>query len=261
MSAEVPTAPIEVIVHPDESVLAEATAARLITRLIDAQSASGTASVVLTGGGVGVKTLEAVAASPARDAVDWSRVDVYWGDERFVPADSPDRNDAPALSLLGPLGIDPDRAHPMPTSDGPDGSDVDAAAARYAALLAEKADPAHRHVDDVVAFDIALIGIGPDGHCCSLFPDQPGPLETAESVIGVRDSPKPPSERISLTFRALNAADQVWVIASGEGKAAAVARALGGADPTHVPSAGARGHDRTLWLLDRDAASQLPPAL
>lgn len=248
----------EVVVTETAEALAADVAARVVVTLAAAQAERGYATVALTGGSILEKVFGALADSPDRSAVDWTRVDVYWGDERFVPAGSKDRNDVPALDLLSALPLDPARVHPMPSSDGPDGADLDAAAARYAALLAEKSDPAHRNADDVVAFDVALVGIGPDGHCCSLFPGQPGPQETTRSVIAVRDSPKPPPERLSLTFRALAAADQVWIIASGDGKATAVAEALGGANPAQVPSAGAQGHHRTLWLLDRDAAAKLP---
>jgi len=78
------------------------------------------------------------------------------------------------------------------------------------------------------------------------------------TVIAVPDSPKPPPTRISLTFRALDAANEVWFIASGASKAAAVALALSGAAPALVPAAGPHGRQRTLWLLDRDAAAELP---
>jgi 6-phosphogluconolactonase len=252
------TAAPERVVAPTAAALAEDVATRITATLAAAQTERGYATLALTGGSILEQVFGALADAADRTDVDWNRVDVYWGDERFVPAGSKDRNDVPAMDALSALPLDPARIHPMPSSDGPDGSDLDAAAARYAALLADRSDPNHRYADDIIAFDIALIGVGPDGHCCSLFPDQPGPLETVKSVVGVRDSPKPPPERLSLTFRALEAADQVWVVAAGEGKATAVAEALGGASRDHIPSAGARGHNRTLWLLDQDAASKLP---
>jgi 6-phosphogluconolactonase len=248
----------EVMVQDSAEALAADTAGRVVSTLAAAQEQRGYASLVLTGGSILEAVLGVLATAPDRDAVDWSAVDVYWGDERFVPTGSADRNDLPAEKLLTPLGLDPARVHPMPASDGPDGDDVDAAAARYAQLLAVAADPKHRNVEDIPAFDVALIGIGPDGHCCSLFPEQAGPREETKSVISVRNSPKPPPTRISLTFRSLEASDQVWVIASGTGKAKAVAEALTGADRIEIPSAGARGYHRTLWLLDRDAAADLP---
>jgi hypothetical protein len=96
---------ISVLVHPDADVLAQAAAARLVIRLLDAQAARGNACVVLTGGGIAARTYAALRASPARDAVDWSRVDFWWGDERFLPAGHPDRNETQARSqLLDALG-------------------------------------------------------------------------------------------------------------------------------------------------------------
>ncbi len=88
----------EVVIHRDATLLARAVAARLVTRIVDAQSAQGHAHIVLTGGGVGTAVLAEVAASPARDAIDWAHVHVWWGDERFVPAGHPDRNDVGGAS-------------------------------------------------------------------------------------------------------------------------------------------------------------------
>ncbi|KWX10210.1 6-phosphogluconolactonase, partial [Carbonactinospora thermoautotrophica] len=89
-----------VLVHRDADLLAQAIAARLVTRLVDVQTARGSASLVLTGGGIGIKTLAALAASPARDAVDWRRLDIWWGDERFLPSGHPDRNETQARQAL-----------------------------------------------------------------------------------------------------------------------------------------------------------------
>ncbi|WP_232212882.1 6-phosphogluconolactonase, partial [Saccharomonospora saliphila] len=112
----------------------------MITALADAQARRGSASLVLTGGGTGIAVLNEVRRSPARDAVDWSRVDFYWGDERFVPADDPERNEKQAReALLDHLPLDEDRVHPMAASDGPFGADPDAAATAYATVLAENA--------------------------------------------------------------------------------------------------------------------------
>src|SRR3954465_347897 len=89
-----------VVVHRDAVLLARAVAARLVTALVDAQAARGSASVVLTGGGIGIATLREIAASPARDAVDWSSLDIWWGDERFLPSGHPERNDVQAREAL-----------------------------------------------------------------------------------------------------------------------------------------------------------------
>src|ERR1700759_3301696 len=122
----------EVLVHRDATLLAQAVAARLVTRLVDAVAARSTASVVLTGGGIGTKILSELAAAPARDAVDWRRLDIWWGDERFLPAGDPDRNETGARSaLLDHVDADPARVHPMPGPDGPHGAEPEGARARY----------------------------------------------------------------------------------------------------------------------------------
>ena len=139
-------APPEVVVHRDEALLAQAVAARLVTRLVDAQAAKGAASLVLTGGGIGIATLVALRESPAQDAIDWARLDIWWGDERFVPHGYPDRNETQAReALLDHVPVDPGRVFPMSPSDGPDGDDPEAAAQRYADLLAARAAPEDRH--------------------------------------------------------------------------------------------------------------------
>jgi 6-phosphogluconolactonase len=249
----------EVIVHCDAELLAKAVAARLVTRLVDAAAARGTASLVLTGGGIGTAVLAELAAAPARDAVDWRHLDVWWGDERFVPSGDKERNETGArAALLDHVDVDPARVHPMPPSDGPDGDDPDAAAARYATWLTEAATPEDH--GPVPSFDVLLLGIGPEGHIASLFPGMPA-LYDERSVVAVRNSPKPPPTRLSLTLPSINAAKEVWILASGKEKAGAVALALSGAGPVQVPAAGAHGRQRTLFLLDSDAAGQLPPEI
>lgn len=249
-----------VVVHRDAELLAAAAAARLVTRLVDVQAARGHAHVVLTGGGVGIATLTALATARARDAVDWGALDVWWGDERFLPQGDPDRNATQArTALLDAVPVDPARVHEMPPSQGRFADDVDAAARSYAADLAAAARP-EDHAD-VPTFDVVLLGVGPDGHVASLFPDHPGMHETERTVIGVRGSPKPPPTRISLTLPSINAASEVWLLAAGAEKAAAVGLALSGAGQLAVPAAGVAGRGRTLWLLDRAAAHHLAPGI
>ncbi|MCW2776494.1 MAG: 6-phosphogluconolactonase [Frankiales bacterium] len=247
-----------VVVSRDPEVLAASVAARLLTALVDAQHARDTASVVLTGGGVGIRVLELLAASPALHAVDWSAVDVWWGDERFVPADDPERNALQARhALLDALpGLDPARVHPMGASDGPDGDDPEAAADRYARELAAAAP----HSDAVPAFDVLLLGMGPEGHTASIFPESPA-AHDERPVVAVHGCPKPPPTRISMGFSALCSAREVWLVVAGQGKAAMVATALSGAGRLQVPAAGAVGRQQTLWLLDEEAASALPKDL
>jgi 6-phosphogluconolactonase len=248
-----------VVVHRDAGLLAQAVAARIITGITDAQAARGTASIVLTGGGIGGATLRELAGSPARDAIDWAHLDVWWGDERFLPGGHPERNETQAReALLAAVPLDPSRVHPMASSDGPDGDDLDSAAARYAEELRAAAHP-EDHAP-VPAFDILLLGIGPDGHVASLFPESPA-LYDDRTVIPVRGAPKPPPTRLSLSTAAINSAREVWVIAAGEEKAPAVRMALEGAGPAAVPAAGVKGRAATRWLIDRAAASKIPVGL
>ncbi|MGW1493438.1 6-phosphogluconolactonase [Streptomyces sp. NPDC002402] len=250
----------QLVVHRDKELMAQAAAARLITKIVDAQAARGSASVVLTGGRNGNALLAALGASSARDAIDWPRLDLWWGDERFLPEGDPERNVTQAReALLDSVPVNPARVHAMPASDGPYGSDADAAAAAYAAELAAAAGPEDH--GPVPTFDVLMLGVGPDTHVASLFPELPGVRESSRTVIGVHGAPKPPPTRISLTLPAIRAAREVWLLAAGEDKAKAVTIALSGAGEVQAPAAGAHGRSRTLWLLDAAAASGLPRGL
>jgi 6-phosphogluconolactonase len=247
-----------VVVHADADVLASTVAARLAVRLLDAQAERGEATVVLTGGRIAEQTYEMLRTSPVRDAVDWSRVNMWWGDERFLASGDPERNETSArTALLDALPLAPERIHPMPATDGPDGADPEAAATRYTAALAAAAGPGHQQLPH---FDVVLLGIGEDGHVASVFPEHPVAYDD-RPVSAVRGSPKPPPIRITLTLPTLNTADDVWIIASGEGKAHAVGLALAGPGPVQVPAAGVHGTQKTLWLIDRDAAADVPPRM
>jgi 6-phosphogluconolactonase len=246
-----------IVVQRDAASLATAVAERLVTALVEAQADRGEASVVLTGGTIGTAMLRALRDDPNRSAVDWQRVNVWWGDERYVEADSPDRNERQAReALLEHVDLDPSRVHPIGALDGPDGADVDAAAARYAAELAAAAP----HGRGVPVFDVVLLGVGPEGHVASIFPESPA-THDERPVFGVHGCPKPPPTRVSLGFSALTSAREVWLLAAGKEKSEAVALALSGPGRVQVPVAGAAGRQQTLWLLDEDAASQLPPTL
>lgn len=251
-------APPEIVVAPSAAQLADDVAARLVATLVSAQSVRPLAFLGITGGGILEQTMAALRSLPARDSVDWRRVSLWWGDERFVPAGSPDRNERAAFEVFfDAVPLDPANVHRMPAAAADFGEDVEAAAEAYAAELAA-AVPPEQGDDDVPHFDAMLLGVGPDGHCASLFPEHPGVYEDKPSVIAVHNSPKPPPTRISLTFRSLDAANEVWFVVAGSSKAEAVAMALGGAGRVQVPSAGPRGRHRTLWLIDRDAAAKLP---
>ena len=212
---------------------------------------------MLTGGTLGIAVPGAVAASPALGAVDWSRVNIYWGDERFLDSGSADRNAVAAEVLLGVLdahGLDRGRVHPMGSTD--DFATPELAAEAYAQVLAEEA--ANEGTSGAVpVFDVLMLGMGPDSHVASLFPDHEGATRTGATVIGVHDSPKPPPLRVSLTFEAINTARAVWLVVAGADKAPAVGVALGEAPVVRerVPASGVAGTDGTWWLMDAAAAA------
>ena len=213
--------------------------------------------VALTGGTVGTRTLAEMAVSPLLNAVDWTGVHLWWGDERFLPAGDPDRNETQArAALLDHLDIPGANVHPI-AAHGPDVATPEQAAQRYVEELGRFAAAPGAGDDAGPAgprFDVVLLGMGPDGHVASLFPGHATLDMTETPVVGVHDSPKAPPERVSLTLPAIEAAEEVWLVVAGADKAEATARALAGDDPHRTPAAGALGRRRTLWLLDVAAA-------
>ena len=228
----------------DAQELAKAAAARLVGVITSAIVNRGRADVVLTGGTVGIELLRQVTGySPD---IDWAKVHLYWGDERFVPHDDADRNFRQAReALLESISIPAENVHAMAASDGEFGDDPERAARAYERSLPDE-------------FDVHLLGMGGEGHINSLFPDTSAVRETERLVVAVTDSPKPPPRRITLTLPAVRRAKEVWLVVAGEEKADAVAAAIGGADVVDIPAAGAVGREKTVWLLDKASASKLP---
>ena len=247
----------DIVVHADPDVLAAAAAARLVTRLVDLQSAGVVPKLGLTGGGVGIAMLEHLRDSPARAAVDWGQVEFYWGDERFLPPGDPERNETQArAALLDHVRVDPAKVFAMGADTGTGPSGAEAAAEAYARVLARAARPEDH--GPVPSFDVLLLGMGGEGHTASVFPHSPAAYETERPVVAVHGCPKPPPTRVSLTLPAIRHAAEVWIVTTGSAKAAAVAMALSGAGEVALPVAGAQGRRRTRWLLDRAAAAKLP---
>ncbi len=241
---------VTVETFPDTGSLVQAAGDRLAGAIAAAITARGRAMVVLTGGGTGIGLLTVLGNHP----VEWSRVHLFWGDDRFVPHDDDERNEKQAReALLDRVDIPAANIHPMPPSDGEFGDDIDAAAGAYAVTLAELAENGQATPE----FDVHLLGMGGEGHINSLFPHTAAVREADRMVVAVTDSPKPPPQRITLTLPAVRRARQVWLVVSGDAKADAVAAAVAGADPDDWPAAGARGSERTIWLLDSAAAGKL----
>ncbi|TFD38821.1 6-phosphogluconolactonase [Cryobacterium sp. TMT1-19] len=245
-----------VLVHTDRAALAASVAARFITTTVDLLHEQGEVNVVLAGGSVAIEVLEAVNASAARDTIDWGLVTFWWSDERWVPKEHPDRNERQArTALLDHIQIPEANIHPFAASD--EGVDLDTAVESYAALL----ESASIEGTDLPRFDITFLGVGPDGHVASLFPHQAGIREHSKSVLAVRNSPKPPAERLSLSRPALNSSRCVWMVLAGPDKASALGLALAGASRDEVPVAGIKGRRYTNFFVDREAAAEVPENL
>jgi 6-phosphogluconolactonase len=211
-----------------------------------ALAARGRFSLALPGGSV------ATSAFPqlARLAFDWSRTDFFWGDERAVAPSHPDSNFGVAQSLwLEPARVPAERIHRM-EADAPD---LEAAAAAYTETMA-------RVLGSGSCLDLAILGMGPDGHVCSLFPGHPLLKEEGRWVAAVTDSPKPPPRRLTLTLPALAAAELVVVVALGEAKATVLEDALTRADSALPIAHVARRARKIAFYLDSEAASRLPSA-
>ena len=228
----------------DSNSVAENTASALITRLSSLLETKNEVHLVLTGGTVGIATLAALNANPLRDSLDFKRINFWWGDERFVSAESTDRNALQAKNaLLNNLNLDASKIHEFPADD--DGLTLDQAAADFAAHV--------RRVAPV--FDLVLLGMGPDGHVASLFPGKPEP-ESGAWVIAEHDSPKPPSQRLSFTYEALNSSDEVWFVVAGADKQDAVSVAMGDT-PQSLPVGRVHGKVLTQWFIDSTAGTKV----
>ena len=240
---------ISVAVHPDADGVSRAVANRMAGAILRRLSTHAEAHICLTGGRGGQGAL----ASLARDTgIAWDRVHVWWSDERFVPRGDQRRNDTMAHTvLLDVVGMPAANVHAMPASD----------------QFEQVADAAQAYADELAAFGepgpvfcISILGMGEDGHVASLFPEHPG-LQETRPAFPVRDSPKPPPVRISMSFDTINAADEVVLIAAGAAKADAVGLLINDAGPSALPAAGVHGRSLTVLVVDESAAMHLPPGV
>lgn len=227
----------------DADDVSSTVAARLLDRLLALQASQPVVHLCLTGGDTANAMYEKFAELADGSDLDASKLQLWWGDERFVPATDPARNSLQAISRLArTISIKSADTHMMAAADGR--KDPHESAAAYEAELGD------------TTFDITLLGIGTDGHVASIFPNHPSSEPTTKAVIGVTDSPKAPSERITLTVPSLKRSHEVWFLATGDAKAHAVAEALRGAP--EAPGAEITGESATLWFLDKGAAEGLP---
>lgn len=185
------------------------TADRVLATAEGAIAERGCFRILLAGGTTPLATYRHLATQPA----DWARWEIYYGDERCLAPDDPERNSRAArVAWLDHISIPPEQDHRIPAELGPD-----AGAIAYTQML-----------NGALPFDVVLLGMGEDGHTASLFPGHT--IDDTALVVGVRDAPKPPPERITLTPKALAAARSMLVLVTGAGKRAALAAWRAGAD-------------------------------
>lgn len=222
----------EVKKFADQASLVTEAAADTVALINQAIADNGCAQVVLTGGSNGIGLL---AALKDAEIADWSKVHVYFGDERNVPVSDPESNEGQAReALLGQVEIPEENIHGMGLGD----VDLARAAQKYEELIGQ-----------VKEFDLHLLGMGGEGHINSLFPHSEAVAETQRLVVAVKNSPKPPAERVSLTLPAIARAKKVWLLVSGAEKAEAAQQVIDRADPAEWPAAGAEGKEETVLYL------------
>jgi 6-phosphogluconolactonase len=245
-----------VVVVPGKAQLAENVANRFVGKLAQVTQQGRPVHVSLTGGSMGSAVLSAAAEHGWVSNIDWSLVHFWWSDERFVPRADAERNAGQArAALLDRIGVPPENVHEPAATD--DGVTLDEAAESYAAELARYGVDGRPWPE----FEVCFLGVGPDGHIASLFPDRGEVLVTDRAVLPVRESPKPPPERITFTLPVINSSVRIWMVVAGADKASALGLMLAGAGQASVPAAGAEGIARTVVFVDEDAAANVPEEL
>ena len=225
----------------DAESLAKGAAEEFVTRLAQLLEELPEVHVQVTGGTIGIATLAAIADREDAHLLDWSRVHVWWGDERFVASDSSDRNSVQAHNAMLKK-LPKTNLHPFPASD--EGMTLDEAANFFSAEVASLKPK----------FSIAFVGVGPDGHICSLFPGKPE-IEPGVLVIAEHDSPKPPPQRLSFSYEAMNSVDEIWFVIAGADKQDAVSVAFGD-NPKQLPVGRVQGKSKTVWFVDQSAGNK-----
>lgn len=223
---------IDLTLYSNPIELVEAASSQAMELISLKLLAKGICHIALTGGALGEQFATALVAR-INESVDLSGLNIWFSDERFVVASSPLRNSRPVVD-----GLQNPSVNVHDVQSGENGLTVQEAAAAY---LAELSD---------VEMDICVLGLGPDGHVASLFPDQWDQTATGKA-IAIIDSPKPPAERVSFSMSFINSSAQVWLLAAGEAKAVAVTQVLEGDDA--IPAAHVAGIELTRLIVDTQA--------
>ncbi|MFM5904637.1 MAG: 6-phosphogluconolactonase [Micrococcales bacterium] len=237
----------------DNHQVAEVAAIDFVAYLTECLDSKPLVHVSITGGSVGILTLAKIAELPGVAELDWSRVHIWWGDERFVPLDSTDRNSLQAHNALL-VKLPNANLHQFPAyniHDGEIDEQLDQAAVCFEAEVSSWSNAENGNL----IFDLTLLGMGPDGHVASLFPGHAEP-HTGVVVVAEHASPKPPPHRLSFSYEAINRSVEIWFLVAGADKAQAVEVAFSG-NPQLLPVGRVSGLQKTRWYLDQAAAQLL----
>ena len=222
---------LDISIYTTEAELLEVTVGE-ISELVDSQlTSTGKFHLALTGGTLGNLIAKELAAEFSQG--DWRGLHIWWSDERFVEANSIERNAFPFHNTVLNKNI---VIHEGLASDV--AKNIDEAVADYALAL------------ENVDIDLNILGIGPDGHVASLFPGI-ADIDDTRTVFAITNSPKPPASRISFTMKEINSAAEVWIIAAGESKAEAVTKVIEG--DLSIPASYVRGNSHTRLIVDTEA--------
>jgi len=228
------------------SEVAQLAAREIIETLEQALANKPSVNVALTGGTVGILTLAVLAEQPDLSRLDISRVHFWWGDERYVESTSSDRNANQArAAFFDKVAVSEGNIHEFPASDF---GDLSAGKKIFEETLAKHFGP------DLPVFDLTVLGMGPDGHIASLFPGHEE-LSVGEFVVAEIGSPKPPAERLSLSFDVLNASAKIIFVVSGLDKSAAVT-AVHTDENCELPAAKIQAEGETIWFIDQAAGQE-----
>jgi len=246
----------KVVVLPSPPKLSREAATRFQRLASESIAVARRFSVALSGGSTPLALYRLLAEAPLREAIDWSRVHLFWGDERFVPLDHPDSNYGAAReAFVSRVPIPAENVHPIPTEV----ADPETAATQYEDTLRRFFSLSE---GDIPRFDLVLLGLGPEGHTASLFPESAALDEHKRLVVATFVS-KLAAWRVTLTPPVLSSARQVMFLVAGPDKAAVLRDVLEGPyDPHRLPAQLVRPPDGDLiWLVDEAAASLLSAGL
>ena len=235
---------VEVRKAIDALDVAQQASLEIVETITNVLAKKNSVHIALTGGTVGILTLEVLDKIVSDQKLDLSRAHFWWGDERFVESNSADRNFNQAKNVMpNLLETDSKMIHVFPSSDN--GMELETARSDFSAHMIEvfgDSDP---------AMDLTILGMGPDGHVASLFP---GMNHDGDLVIAVDNSPKPPPQRLSFSLELINRSQKIMFVVAGLDKAEAVESVHKNSE-CDLPAARVEAQGETLWIVDEAAGA------